>query len=133
MVILCKNSHQHTTDGIKPIFLLQDLQWGPVAQSLMRTRMVIHHFPEAVLISALFRTREAEDMKTFVIIGSMASLDKPVLPRGAGLNRSMLNPQDIRHLLKRCPAFRMRRIPHRKRPRIVGHDEKKGGNRSQAR
>ncbi len=132
MVIIC-HSHQHTTHRIKPILLLQDLQGCPIADALVRAGLIIRHFPEAVLIPALFRTAKPEDMKTFFVIGTMTAFDEPILPGRPGLNRAMLNPERLRHALKGCSPFGMSAIAHREGHRIIGHDEKKGGKRSHAR
>lgn len=130
---LCNNSQQHTTDRVKSILLLSYLQWRPISHALMRTRMVRGHFPEAMLVPPIFGTGEPEDMKTLCVIGTMASFNKAILPRRPGLNGPMLNLQPFRQALKGGSPLRVGTLAHREGHRIVGHDEKKGGNRSQAR
>lgn len=71
--------------------------------------------------------------QTFVIVRPMASLNKAILPGGAAGNRAVRDSERIGLFLKGRPAFRMGRIAHGKRHRIIRHHKKKGGSRSQAR
>ena len=127
------NLHQHSSGRFKPIFLLQDLQRRSIPDALMRSRMVIRHFPQAVLIPAIFRAGEPEDMNAFFMIGAMTPFDNPILPGRPRLDRPMTNAQGVGHLSKGGSSFRMGRLPHREGHRVIGHDENKGGNRSHAR
>jgi len=113
--------------------VLQHLEWCPIRQALMRSRVIIGHFPQPVLIPAFFRTTEPQDMTTCFVIRAMAPFDNTILPRRPGLNGPVLNPKRPRQALKGGSPLRMSAIAHRERHRIVGHDEKKGGNRSHAR
>lgn len=94
--------------------------------------MVVTHFPETVLIAAVFRVGESNTMKTFLIIRPMTPFTIAILPRRTRLDCPMTNAKSISPLLKSRPALRMSRISHRKGHRVIRHDEKKGGNRSQA-
>lgn len=94
--------------------------------------MVVTHFPETVLIAAVFRAGESKTMKTFLIIRPMTPFNRAILPRRTRLDCPMANAKSVSSLLKSCPAFRMSRISHRKGHRVIRHDEKTGGNRSQA-
>ena len=98
-----------------------------IANSLMRTKEVIFHFPQFKLILAILRINEAYLMKKVFIVSAIRAFNKPIFPRFTLGNKGVNTPGGFYSLSKGCFVVRTISVFHCKVHSVVSKGYEKGG------
>jgi hypothetical protein len=104
-----------------------------VIQALMWSLRIVVHFPQSVLITAVFGRSKSDLMKAFVIVGAIASFDDSISPRTCPLDQRVDSAIFFDFFGKGGLAFGMKGIFHRETHGIIRKSYEKGGKLSKAR
>lgn len=116
---------KHTAGRVQWVVSLISSQRRVPINTLVRTTIVILHFPKAVNVTTLFRVNKVKLVKHLFVIGSVASFDDPILPRGSQGTSAVFKAAFRYGHLKRSGPVSIAPTPTDKLQGIVGPNQPK--------
>ena len=103
-----------------------------VLNALVRSVVVVLHFPEPELIFSIFGILEANEVEQVFIVGSIGAFNEAIVPRFTLFDQSVDAAIPLDSFGKLSFPIWMMGVFHGKAHGIIREGYKKGGNRSKA-